>query len=196
MIEVKGVWKRFGRDWVIKDVNVVFDNGVNLVVGPNGSGKTTLVRIVSGVLPPTKGGVLVDGVRPKEARGLIGVVFHTPILYDELTVRENLELFGRLRGSDPMEWADLFGVRRVLDVRVGSLSFGWRRRVDIVRALTGSPQNLVLDEPTSGLDEEARAELEELLRSWKGCVLVTSPVMLNLGRVYLLRGGRLSAART
>jgi len=194
VIELKGVWKRFKQGWALRDVNVVFDSGVNVVVGPNGSGKTTLVRIISGVLPPSRGTVMVDGVKPSKARDLIGVVFHTPILYDELSVRENLILFARLRGVDFREWIDLFDVRRVLDLKAGSLSFGWRKRVDIVRALMGAPPNLILDEPTSGLDEDAREELRSLLNSWKGCVVVTSPIRLEWGKVYCLRDGALANA--
>lgn len=178
MIEIRGVWKRLGGGWVLRGVNLSVNSVVTLV-GPNGSGKTTLVRIVAGVLEPTRGEVYVDGRRPKVPASILGVVFHTPMLYPELTVRENLRLFGKMAGGR-LEGCPL-GVCKVLDKPVKALSFGWKRRVDVVRALLPNPPNLVIDEPTTGLDEEARGELLDILRGL-GAVLLTSPFPLGVGK--------------
>ncbi len=151
-------------------------------MGPNGSGKTTLVKIIAGVTPPSRGSV--------EVEGRLSVVFHTPSLYEELTVRENLEFYAELAGDDPSSVWDMFGVRRVLDMRVSALSYGWRRRVDIARAFMGPPSNLVIDEPTTGLDETAREELRSYLDN-VGTVLLMSPTMLEWGRVKRLVDGKL-----
>jgi len=98
VIEVVDVWKRLGGSWVLRGVRLRVNSVVTLV-GPNGSGKTTLVRIIAGVLEPTRGEVFIDGKRPKVPASVLGVVFHTPMLYPELTVRENLRLFGKMSGG-------------------------------------------------------------------------------------------------
>ena len=182
VIEVLDVWKRLGGSWVLRGVKLSVNSVVTLV-GPNGSGKTTLVRIIAGVLEPTRGEVFIDGRRPKVPASVLGVVFHTPMLYPELTVKENLRLFGKMSGGR-LEGCPL-GVCKVLDKPVKALSFGWRRRVDMVRALLPNPPNLVIDEPTTGLDEEARAELLDILRQ-RGAALLTSPFPLGIGREVMI----------
>ncbi|ABO08903.1 ATP-binding cassette domain-containing protein [Pyrobaculum calidifontis] len=177
MIEIRDVWKRLGGFWVLRGVNMRVNSVVTLV-GPNGSGKTTLVKIIAGVLEPSRGEVLVDGRRPRVPASVLGVVFHTPMLYPELTVRENLKLFAKLSGGRLVGCP--LGVCKVLDKPVKALSFGWRRRVDVVRALLPDPPNLVIDEPTTGLDEEARGELLDLLKE-RGAALLTSPFPLGIG---------------
>ncbi|MFN3803815.1 MAG: ATP-binding cassette domain-containing protein [Pyrobaculum sp.] len=178
MIEVINLWKRLGEGWVLRGVSLSI-GGVVTLVGPNGSGKTTLVRIIAGVLEPTRGEVYIDGARPKVPARTLGVVFHSPTLYPELTVRENLRLFAKLSGGK-LEGCPL-GVCKVLDKPVKTLSFGWRRRVDLARALLPDPPNLVIDEPTTGLDEEARGELMDIVRQ-RPAALLTSPFPLGLGR--------------
>jgi len=132
VIEVVDVWKRIGSDWVLRGVNLRVRGVVNLV-GPNGSGKTTLVRIIVGLIKPSRGRVLVDGVEPPVNPRLLGFVLHQPTLIPDLTVRDNLKLFASLANAD---WRTcVLGVCRVYDKLVKSLSFGWRRRVDIARAL-------------------------------------------------------------
>lgn len=177
MIEVIDVWKRLGATWVLRGVNLSI-SGVVTLVGPNGSGKTTLVKIIAGVLEPTRGVVYIDGAKPRVPAKTLGVVFHNPTLYPELTVRENLRLFAKLSGGR-LESCPL-GVCKVLDKPVKTLSFGWRRRVDIARALLPNPPNLIIDEPTTGLDDEARGELADLLKQRD--VLLTSPAPLGIGR--------------
>lgn len=177
MIEVVDVWKMLGGVWVLRGVRMRVNSVVTLV-GPNGSGKTTLVKIIAGVLEPSRGAVYIDGARPRVSARVLGVVFHSPILYPELTVGENLRLFGKAFGVRLVGCP--LGVCRVLDRPVKALSFGWRRRVDIVRALLPDPPNLVIDEPTTGLDEEARGELVDILKS-REAVLLTSPFSLGVG---------------
>ncbi len=181
-IRLVDVWKRFAQGWILKGVSAHFGGGIHIVVGPNGSGKTTLVRIIAGITPPSRGTVEVDGS--------LSVVFHTPSLYEELTVRENLEFYAELVGDDPSSVWDMFGVRRFLDSRVASLSYGWRRRVDMARAFLGSPNNLVIDEPTTGLDDAAREELKAYLYRIS-TVLLMSPTVLGWGDESFLVDGRL-----
>lgn len=176
MIEALDVWKKLGGSWILKGVVLRVAGVVNLV-GPNGSGKTTLVKIIAGLMEPSKGSVKVDGLAPRVPPAILGVVFHEPSLYPELTVRENMELFARLSGGR-LDGCPL-DICRVLDKPVKALSFGWRRRADIVRALLPDPPNLVIDEPHAGLDEEARGELGDLLNGRDA--LLTSPAPTGLG---------------
>jgi ABC-type multidrug transport system ATPase subunit len=168
MILIKDLWKRLGKRWVLVNVNLMV-KGTYLLTGPNGSGKTTLVRLIAGLLEPSRGIVEVDG----GSRNL-GIVLHNPLLYPDLTVRENLELYGELYGVDYRDKLDLLGISRYMDVPVRELSFGWRRRVDVVRAIIHEPRNLVLDEPLTGLDDEARDSLISLLNDYGGSLLITS----------------------
>jgi len=199
LAEARGVWKRYSysRGWVLRGVDLCLPAGSGLLVtGPNGSGKTTLLKIVVGLVRPSRGVVRVAGRPPHslEAKKAMGVVLHHSLLYDEMTVRENLEYYARLYGAegyDPSrdEAVEALGLRRYLDARAGELSFGWRKRANIARALLHRPRLLAIDEPFTGLDDEAvealRQLLEELVRRGLA-VLATSP---QQGAVELLRAG-------
>ncbi|NOZ88759.1 MAG: ABC transporter ATP-binding protein [Crenarchaeota archaeon] len=200
VLEMEGVWKRYsyGRGWVLRDVSLCIPPGSGvLVLGPNGSGKTTLLRIAAGLAKPSRGVVRVAGLPPQsvEAKHVMGVVLHHSILYDELTVRENLSYYARLHGLDGYspegdEVVEALGLRRYLDTRVGELSFGWRKRANIARALLHRPQLLAIDEPFTGLDDaavEALAGLLEELTRRGAAVLATSP---QRGAARLLPGFR------
>ncbi len=175
-------------------------------MGPNGSGKTTLLRILAGLLRPSRGVVRVCGAEPwsRAAKACRGVVLHHAVLYDELTVEENLRLYAALaglRGYDPRrdDVVARLGLLDKLGVPAGWLSFGWRRRADIARALVHRPRVILIDEPFTGLDEEAvraLADVIELMRERGAAVLMTAPraegALASLAtRVYELAGGRL-----
>ncbi|MCE4608887.1 MAG: ABC transporter ATP-binding protein [Desulfurococcales archaeon] len=173
-----------------------------LITGPNGSGKTTLLRILAGVEKPDDGTVMVLGEKftSPEQKILIGVVLDRPGLYPELTVRENLDLYSRLRGASLDDKVlDLLGLREVLDRRVDELSFGWRRRVDIARSLIGDPRILLIDEPFTGLDEEASEKVSRIMDHVRstGGIIATSPdpalaKAYDWSRVVVLKDGVLN----
>jgi len=191
-VVVENVWKSYGRGWVLRGVSFRLASGSSLLVtGPNGCGKTTLLKIVAGLLRPTRGTVFVYGAIPAtvEAKRLLGVVLDHPMLYRELTVEENLRLFASLYGVEDYEptsdeVVEILGLRRWLGVKVGELSFGWRKRADIARAMIHRPKLLVVDEPLNGLDASAAETVSELLYSHvsknRGVVLAASPTEQSL----------------
>jgi heme exporter protein A len=157
-----------------------------LVLGPNGAGKTTLLRILATLLRPSGGEVVVLGCSlPREAwklRGAIGYLGHEPLLYRDLTGRENLRFHARLHGLGDEEAetriaALLAAVRmeRRADERVGELSAGMRQRLAICRCVLHEPDLVLLDEPDSNLDVEGRELARELIGPGEGRtrVLVT-----------------------
>ena len=148
------------------------------VIGPSGGGKTTLLKAIGGLLEPTQGTVLVEGMPPKEAqrRKAIGFVFQDPSLLPWRTVRQNLVLplqlnssGGRTDHEDPERLLDAVGLADFSDYYPHQLSGGMRQRVAFARALVMDPTVLLMDEPLGALDEITRTALRyELLRVWEG----------------------------
>ncbi len=206
LLEFRDVWKGFGSGYVLREVNLSLRGGeVAAVVGPNGSGKTTLLRLAAGLITPSRGRVLVSGVdaRRPEAKATVGLLPHTPPLYGDLTVRENLAYYAGLHGLPGISHVrgiiEELGLSDLMDAAVSKLSYGWRKRVDIVRTLIHSPRLVLMDEPTAGLDEPGRRWIRTLLRrisSSGGAVLLTSPTdpSLIVDRVFKIGGdGRVEA---
>ena len=158
---------------VLRDVSLELGGGETLaVIGPNGAGKSTLLRILATLLRPSAGEVEVLGAGlPREAwkvRGRIGYLGHEPLLYRELSIRENLDFNARLQGlENPGEriatLLDAAGLARRADELVRNLSAGMLQRAAICRALLHEPSILLLDEPRSHLDLGAAAIVDELL---------------------------------
>jgi lipooligosaccharide transport system ATP-binding protein len=147
-------------------------------LGPNGAGKTTTMRMIAGVSPRTSGALEIFGKDPdlhgSEIRGQIGVVHQQETLDMELTVRENLLVFGRFFGMDRPsiatradELLELFQLSDRAKDQVEPLSGGMKRRLSIARSLIASPRILMLDEPTTGLDPQARHLLWDALQRLK-----------------------------
>jgi ABC-2 type transport system ATP-binding protein len=141
------------------------------LVGHNGAGKTTFVDMVSGLLKPDSGAVLVDGVAPHETRGEIGISPQHIALYRPLTVREHLELYGRLSGlrrkalkAEIEELATAMQLTSFLERRAGLLSGGQQRRTQAATALIHRPKLLLMDEPTAGADPETRQALLDVVK--------------------------------
>jgi ABC-2 type transport system ATP-binding protein len=181
------------------------------LLGPNGSGKTTLFRILATLLRPASGRALVfghDAARePDAVRARLGVVFQAPAVDRLLTVRENLDIHGRLYGLRGRELGDRIAATlerlRLSDRagdRVGILSGGLARRVEIAKGLLHRPALLLLDEPSTGLDPAARADLWESvhdLRRIDGTTILFTTHLLEeaegCDRVAILDAGRVVA---
>jgi ABC-2 type transport system ATP-binding protein len=185
---VEDVHVDFGTTWALDGVDLDAARGSTLgVLGHNGAGKTTLIRVLTTLERPTVGRATVDGfdvvIDANDVRRRIGVTGQYAGLDEFLTGRENLELIGRLSGlganarrraGDLIERLELHDLA---ERRVGAMSGGSRRRIDLAASLVGAPSVLFLDEPTTGLDSSARAALwdvvDELTASGTTVVLTT-----------------------
>jgi ABC-type multidrug transport system ATPase subunit len=173
-ISVQGLRRTYGDTVALRRVSLELERGQTLtVLGPNGAGKTTLLRILAGLLRPTSGQVAVLGCSlPGEAwriRSRIGYLGHQPLLYRELTLRENLRFHGRLfglgdEGSERIEQLlHSVGLSRRADDRVRELSAGMVQRLAACRAILHSPELLLMDEPLAHVDPEAASALGPLI---------------------------------
>jgi ABC-2 type transport system ATP-binding protein len=214
-IDVRALAHRYGDREALRGVSFQVQPGEIVgLLGPNGGGKTTLFRILTTLLTPTSGTVLVDGVdvgeRPADVRRRLGVVFQAPALDPALTVAENLRHHGHLYGLrgaalghriasvlETLRLAD-----RARDV-VRTLSGGLQRRVELAKSLLHEPQVLALDEPSTGLDPGARRDVWEHLTGLRersaATVLLTTHLMdeaAQCDRVAILHRGQLVAMGT
>jgi lipooligosaccharide transport system ATP-binding protein len=175
ILEARDLVKRFGDFEAVKGVSFTIERGESFgFLGPNGAGKTSTMRMISAVSQPSSGSITILGLDPRtdgpEIRRRLGVVPQEDTLELELTVRLNLEMYGRYfdlpratvreRASELLEFTQLS--ERAND-KVDDLSGGMKRRLTIARALMNQPELLILDEPTTGLDPQARHLLWERL---------------------------------
>ena len=204
-IEVEGLVRRFGERDALAGVDLSLGEGQTLVVfGPNGAGKTTLLRVLATLLLPHAGTVHVLGhALPRDSaplRSRIGFLGHEPLLYRELSGRENLTFYARLyRVRDASariaELLDRTGMSRRADEPVRLLSRGMVQRLAVCRATLHDPELLLLDEPLAALDPEAANLTEPLIGRSSGCTRVVTSHDLERGlaeadRVLGLHGGR------
>ena len=180
------------------------------LLGPNGAGKSTTVGMLTTTIEPTTGSARIAGVdvaaEPLAARAVSSVVFQEPVVDRSLTGRRNLEIHGRLWGTDfdLDEPATALGLTELLDRPAGSYSGGERRRLEIARALVSRPRVLFLDEPTVGLDPRIRAELLDLIAGLRNrtemTVLLTTHYLDEAerlcDRVAIIHAGRIVALDT
>jgi ABC-2 type transport system ATP-binding protein len=176
VLEVHNVRKRYGAIQAVDDISFQVQPGETIgLLGPNGAGKTTTVSIISGLLKPDEGRVLLDGVAIQGDRDPVkrklGLVPQDLALYDEMSAQANLELFAALydiTDPTPMHNAlDLVGLRDRAKDRVGTYSGGMKRRLNLAAALLHDPQILLLDEPTVGVDPQSRNAIFDNLEQLK-----------------------------
>jgi len=170
---LQNVSKLFGSFAALRQVSVHLEQGkCYVLIGENGAGKSTLLRILAGLLRPTHGDVTVfDGEAPHEARSRIGYMSHAPMLYDELTGKENLRYFASLypdrKCLDPSEALRQVGLDPDLRRPLGQYSQGMRQRTSLARVLLAVPELLLLDEPFSNMDVESAHQMVELLAGFR-----------------------------
>jgi heme exporter protein A len=202
-IELDGLERRYGERVALAGVSVRLDAGQTLaVLGGNGAGKTTLLRVLAGLLRPHGGTARVlDADLPKERwklPGRVGYLGHEPLLYRDLSGRENLRYHARLHGVAEQRVGTVLeqvGMERRADDPVRELSRGMVQRIAVARAVLHEPPLLLLDEPRANLDPAAAKALEPLIgrASGRTRVLVSHDVAGALSEsdvVLRLRRGR------
>ncbi|HYN91546.1 MAG TPA: ABC transporter ATP-binding protein [Thermoleophilaceae bacterium] len=202
-IELERLERRYGERIALGDVSVRVEEGQTLaVLGGNGAGKTTLLRVLAGLLRPHGGTAQVLGAALPAERwklpGRVGYLGHEPLLYRELSGRENLSYHARLHGVDGARVAELLaavGMERRADDPVRDLSKGLVQRLAAARAVLHDPALLLLDEPRANLDPAAAELLEPLIgrASGRTRVLVSHDVERALAESDLsigLKSGR------
>ncbi|WP_181686517.1 ABC transporter ATP-binding protein [Halorhabdus salina] len=194
-LTVKNLRREYGPVVALDGVSLAVEPGtLHCLVGPNGSGKTTLFRILLGLTQPT-GGVIS---RPEAT---VGVGFQRPSWYPDLTVAENLHVFGRLMDVPADGWqeyvVDVLGLDRVRHRRAGALSGGYAKKLDLALALLKRPRFLLLDEPLADLDDVSESQFLDFLASYAGAgnaVFVSTHRIADfatvLDRVTVLDHGR------
>ena len=181
------------------------------LLGPNGAGKSTVIAMVSGLVTPSSGRVLIEGYDTVRSRrqigGRVGAVFdRARTLYPRMTARENIEYFTALRGGRGMRnvsgearrWIELLGIGKFADVPVNNLSMGTRQKVSLAAALAAGPSVVLMDEPTLGLDIVSSLDLQQLIRRMardRGCTLVIATHQMDVAervcdRVCIMSDGR------
>lgn len=209
MIEVRGLTKYYGDHAAIRKLDFDIAKGEVIgFLGLNGAGKTTTLKILSCILLPTAGTVVVDGVdaleHPHEIRKRIGFLPDTPPLYNEMTVGEYLTFAARVRGIPRAQTTKAVGeaeektglVHKHSEL-VGRLSHGYRQRVGVAQALVHNPALLILDEPTSGLDPLQIVEMRNLIKGLRGqhTLLISSHILAEISqtcdRLLVIQAGEI-----
>ncbi len=187
-IEIHELTRRYGYRVALKSVSLTIPvGGVHALFGANGAGKTTLMRVVSTLLQPHGGYARVFGKdtqeKPLEVRQKIGLVGDKPLLYSELTGRENLRFYSNLYDMEQSvaderieSLSERFGVKGWLDEPTKILSTGFRKRFDIVRSVLHDPELYLLDEPFAGLDKDSTEVFKDFMESHRSdrTVLLTT----------------------
>lgn len=191
-IEVQNVTKQFGELKALDSASLKAQKGkVTGLLGPNGAGKSTLIKVMTTLLQPESGSVVVDGIDvlddPKTARTRIGLAGQSAAVDDFLTGRETLIMVARLYGMKAgeakeraQELLNRLGLQDSADRQTKTYSGGMRRRLDLGASLVATPKVLFLDEPTTGLDPRTRLQLWDIIRD-----LVSQGVTILLTTQYL-----------
>ncbi|MBN1755703.1 ABC transporter ATP-binding protein [bacterium] len=176
MISFKNVTKNYGDVIAVKDLDLEISPGELFgFIGPNGAGKTTTIKMITGLIKPTRGKVFLKGINvqqePERAKQLVGYIPDSPFIYERLTGREFLHLVGGLYKMDRktiearMEWLfDLFGIDEWRDFIAAEYSHGMKQKVVFASALVHDPEIIVIDEPMVGLDPQSQKLVKEVLR--------------------------------
>ncbi len=203
MLTAQGLRREFDHKVAVKDVSFTVGSGELFgFLGPNGAGKTTTIRMLTGLLTPTAGRVVVGDVDlhkdPQAAKRMIGYVPDRPLVYDKLTGREYLQFMTELYDVPEQEassragnYLRQFELTDAQDELVGSYSLGMKQKISLIGQLIHSPQVLLLDEPTVGLDPKAARRLRDVLRELcdGGAAVLISTHLLPIAELMCDRVG-------
>ncbi|KEJ01487.1 bacitracin ABC transporter ATP-binding protein [Clostridium botulinum A2B7 92] len=190
ILQTYNLTRKYGTTAVVDNINMNIKKGeIYGFLGRNGAGKTTTLRMIMGLISPTKGEYELFGKKmgDREAFGRIGAIIETPGFYPNLTARENLDIHRRLMGIPNKEYVDealeIVGLTNydIKKKKVKKYSLGMKQRLGVARALLHKPELLILDEPTNGLDpvgiKEMRETLLDLNKKKEITILVSSHIL-------------------
>jgi ABC-2 type transport system ATP-binding protein len=215
MITLRSLTKRYGSFTAVNAIDLEVPKGELFgFLGPNGAGKTTTLRMIAGILRPTSGSVLIDGIdmaaQPAAAKAKLGFIPDRPFIYDKLTGAEFLRFVAGLYGQSGSaterrmdELLALFDLTEWKHELVESYSHGMRQKLIISSAFLHRPEVIVVDEPMVGLDPKAARILKDLFREYtrRGNTIMMSTHTLEVAesmcdRIAIIHGGRIRAAGT
>jgi len=215
MIKLSGLKKKYGDQFAVDDLNLeIGPSELFGFLGPNGAGKTTTIKMITGILKPTAGEVIVADMDmqkyPEKAKNQIGYIPDAPYLYDRLTAREHLQFVGGLYNLDKdqitarsHELFGIFGMNGWVDKRCEEYSHGMRQKLVFCSALLHRPKVLVVDEPMVGLDPLSARLVKDLMKQYalKGNTVFISTHVLSTAeelcdRIGIINKGKLIAVGT
>ncbi|QNJ99092.1 ABC transporter ATP-binding protein [Constantimarinum furrinae] len=203
MIEVSNLYKRFGKNEVLKGIDLSIERGgIFSILGPNGSGKTTLIKCMLGMVLPDSGIISIEGAALKNNYKYRNQIDYLPQIANfpgNLKVSELINMIKDLRNSDitkELELIGLFKLHPFLNKKLGNLSGGTKQKVNVVLAFMFDSPLLILDEPTNGLDPISHLRLKNLIKLEKDkgkTILITSHILSFVEEisdeiVFLLEG--------
>ena len=181
-IETKNLTKKFKDKVAVNEINLVIEKGeLFALLGVNGAGKTTTIKMLSGLILPTSGDIIIEDMNIKKdvfkIKEILNVSPQETAIAPNLTVKENLEFMAgvyQIKDKEEKinELITQFNLNEVLKKKAKTLSGGWQRKVSIAISLINNPKILFLDEPTLGLDVIARKELWKVINSLKGKITI------------------------
>lgn len=185
-LETKKLTKKFKGEIAVDSVNLkIRKASIYGFLGPNGSGKSTTLKMITGLLYPTNGEIIIDGHKwSRKDLNDIGALIESPALYGNLTARENLKVHTTLLNIPDSKIEDVLnivGLRNTGKKRAGQFSLGMKQRLGIAIALLNDPKLLILDEPMNGLDPVGIEDLRRLIKSLKskGITIIFSSHILS-----------------
>lgn len=194
MIELENVTKKYGDFTAIDNMSFKINKGEIVgFLGKNGAGKTTTLKMITGLIGPTEGSILINGEKiNNKSKKLIGFMPENTPLYQDMTVKEYINYIGELkkikkdkRKEDVKKIINSLGLLDVENKLIKNISRGYKQRVSMAGALIGNPEIIILDEPTVGLDPTQIVEIRNLIKSLKGkhTVLFSSHILSEVNQI-------------
>ena len=194
MIELENVTKKYGDFTAIDNMSFKINKGEIVgFLGKNGAGKTTTLKMITGLIGPTEGSILINGEKiNNKSKKLIGFMPENTPLYQDMTVKEYINYIGELkkikkdkRKEDVKKIINSLGLLDVENKLIKNISRGYKQRVSMAGALIGDPEIIILDEPTVGLDPTQVVEIRNLIKSLKGkhTVLFSSHILSEVNQI-------------